>query len=90
MLFEQVYKSDKRSDANLRKHLASSSHQIRHVLFASQLNHDSKVEIPIVLPERKRELHTAAVNCILTDGLPFGVFRQPGMSRGSILTLALT
>ncbi|CAF3697558.1 unnamed protein product [Rotaria sp. Silwood1] len=35
----------------------------------------------LVSPERKRELHTAAVNCILRDGLALGVFRQPGMSQ---------
>ncbi|CAF4922896.1 unnamed protein product, partial [Rotaria sp. Silwood1] len=37
--------------------------------------------LSVVSPERKRELHTAAVNCILRDGLALGVFRQPGMSQ---------
>ncbi|CAF3601442.1 unnamed protein product [Rotaria sp. Silwood1] len=39
------------------------------------------VHVSVVSPERKRELHTAAVNCILRDGLALGVFRQPGMSQ---------
>ncbi|CAF4746859.1 unnamed protein product, partial [Rotaria magnacalcarata] len=45
------------------------------------MSDDSNVQVLLVSPERKRELHTAAVNCILRDGLAFGVFRQPGMSQ---------
>ncbi|CAF3559831.1 unnamed protein product [Rotaria sp. Silwood1] len=37
--------------------------------------------LSVISPERKRELHTATVNCILRDGLALGVFRQPGMSQ---------
>ncbi|CAF3642681.1 unnamed protein product [Rotaria sp. Silwood1] len=46
------------------------------------LTHSPKLYVlSVVSPERKRELHTAAVNCILRDGLALGVFRQPGMSQ---------
>ncbi|CAF3741681.1 unnamed protein product [Rotaria sp. Silwood1] len=79
----KVYQCSKNSDANLRKHLASSVHQVPNVLYASQTNDGSNVQVPIpgISPERKLELHTAAVDCILRDGLAFGVFRQPGMRR---------
>ncbi|CAF3948484.1 unnamed protein product [Rotaria sp. Silwood1] len=62
---------------------ASSVHQVPNVLYASQTNDGSNVQVPIpgISPERKLELHTAAVDCILRDGLAFGVFRQPGMRR---------
>lgn len=30
--------------------------------------------------ERKKELHAAAIECIVRDGLPFGTFRKPGMA----------
>ncbi len=65
----------------MRKHLASSPHQIPNVLFASQINDGLKLDIPIITPERKRELHAAAIDTIVQDGLPFGTFRRPGMSR---------
>ncbi|CAF3265381.1 unnamed protein product [Rotaria sp. Silwood2] len=80
-LCNNVYQCHKKSDANLRKHLASSLHQISNVLYASQMNDDSNIHPPIISSERKRELHTAAVNCILRDGLAFGVFRQSGMKE---------
>lgn len=38
-------------------------------------------EVPVITAERKRELHDAAVDCIIRDGLSFGVFQQPGMSQ---------
>jgi hypothetical protein len=81
LFFQQVYQCHKKSDANLRKHLASSFHQVPNVLYASQMNDDSNVQVPVISPERKYELHNAAVNCILRDGLAFRVFRQPGMSQ---------
>ncbi|CAF1561306.1 unnamed protein product [Didymodactylos carnosus] len=31
--------------------------------------------------ERKCDLHTAAINCIIQDGLPFDTFQRPGMSK---------
>lgn len=69
------------SDANLRKHLSGSSHQVPNVLFTSQMKRDSKQKGSNISRERKLELHTAAINCILRDGLPFGVFRRPGMTQ---------
>lgn len=42
---------------------------------------DSKSGTPLITSERRRDLHTAAVNCIIRDGLPFGLFRQPGMTQ---------
>lgn len=36
---------------------------------------------PNISPERIRELHEAAISCIIRDGHSFGLFRQPGMSQ---------
>ncbi|CAF2027220.1 unnamed protein product, partial [Rotaria magnacalcarata] len=58
----RVYQCHKKSDANLRKHLASLFHQVTNVLYASQLNDDSNVDVPVISPERKRESHTAAID----------------------------
>ena len=69
------------SDANLRKHLATLSHLVPNVLFTSQKKRSSKYKDPTISRERKIELHTAAINCIIRDGLPFGVFRRSGMSQ---------
>ena len=79
--FQKVYQCTKGSDANLRKHLASSLHQVPNILYTSQMSDDPKLQAPIISPERKRVLHAAAVDCILRDGLPFGLFRRPGMSK---------
>lgn len=32
-----------------------------------------------IRPEKKREYHDAALNCIVKDGRPFGEFRRAGM-----------
>jgi hypothetical protein len=57
-------------------------HKVPNVLFKSQINNYIKPEpITTISPDRKRELIDAAVDCILEDGLPFNVFRRPGMSR---------
>ncbi len=69
------------SDANLRKHLSSAVHQIPNVLFKSQINTNSKSDTTPISSERKEELYAAAVNCVVEDGLPFNVFRRPGMSK---------
>lgn len=70
------------SDANLRKHLASSIHKVPNVLFVSQTKTGAKTpHVPIIAPERKRELHAAAVQCIIRDGLSFRSFRNAGMSE---------
>lgn len=61
--------------------MASSTHKLKNVLFPSQLNSKSNSEEPIISPERIRQLHDAAVNCIIRDGHSFGLFRQPGMSQ---------
>ncbi|CAF3793323.1 unnamed protein product [Rotaria socialis] len=34
-----------------------------------------------IRPEKKREYHQAALNCIVTDGRPFGEFRRAGMVK---------
>ncbi|CAF4026770.1 unnamed protein product, partial [Rotaria sordida] len=34
-----------------------------------------------IKPEKKQEFHQAAIECIVTDGRPFGDFRRPGMLK---------
>ncbi|CAF3996868.1 unnamed protein product [Rotaria sordida] len=79
-LCEKVYKAAKNSDSNLRKHL-SSSHQISNVLYKSQINSYSKSISTTISSDRKDELHNAAINCVIEDGLPFDTFGRPGMSK---------
>ena len=61
--------------------MATSAHQFSDVLFNSQMDVGSKSEVPRITPERRRDLHAAAVYCIVRDGLPFDLFRQPGMAQ---------
>ena len=51
------------------------------MLFKSQIVDGSRSEVKTISTERKRELHDAAINCIVRDGLPFNTFRLPGMSQ---------
>ena len=70
------------SDANLRKHLASSIHKIPNVLFKSQMKKEEKTPlITILSSEHKRDLHAAAVQCVIRDGLSFRSFRNAGMEE---------
>ncbi|CAF4192665.1 unnamed protein product [Adineta steineri] len=55
------------------------------MLFASQKNDNSPLQVPILIPERTQQLHAAAVDCIIRDGLPFGIYRKPGMALTSDL-----
>ncbi|CAF1277726.1 unnamed protein product [Didymodactylos carnosus] len=75
------YRASKLSGSNLRKHLASSTHKIPNVLFKSQIEKVSQVIPPTISTERKCDLHTAAINCIIQDGLSFDTFQRPGMSK---------
>ena len=36
---------------------------------------------PAILPHLKKELDAAAVECIVKDGLSFGIFRRPGIQH---------
>jgi hypothetical protein len=56
-------------------------HQIPNMLFTSQKNDNSKSKVTNITAERTRELHDAAVDCIIRDGLPFGIFRYTGMAQ---------
>lgn len=47
-------------------------------MFNSQNNTDKSKSSNLSF-ERQHLLHEAAVDCILKDGLPFGIFRKPGM-----------
>ncbi|CAF1298723.1 unnamed protein product [Adineta steineri] len=75
------YKYNQFSDSNLRSHLGFM-HGLYSYLYPSQVkqreNHEKKDSI---LPHLKKELDTAAIECIVIDGLPFGTFRRPGMQR---------
>ena len=42
--FQKVYQCTKGSDANLRKHLASSLHQVPNILYTSQMSDDPKLQ----------------------------------------------
>ena len=50
------------------------------VMYTSQLQQRVPKLNPIK-PDRKLELDEAAIDCIITDGRPFGDFRRLGMSR---------
>jgi hypothetical protein len=52
---------------------------IPNVLFKSQINDNSNTHTKLLSTERKQELHRAAIDCIVEDGLPFNTFRRPGM-----------
>lgn len=51
------------------------------MLFRSQTKDKPDNVSTTVSAERKRQLHDAAVSCIVKDGLPFDTFRKPGMSE---------
>ncbi|CAF4047465.1 unnamed protein product [Rotaria magnacalcarata] len=67
------------NDCNLRSHLGRA-HNMFEVMYESQkrqrVSKSSKIR-----PEKKREYHQAALNCIVTDGRPFGEFRRAGMAK---------
>ncbi|CAF4130044.1 unnamed protein product, partial [Rotaria magnacalcarata] len=67
------------NDCNLRSHLGRV-HKMRDVMYSSQREQRAKTSNQIK-PEKKRELHEAALDCIITDGRPFGDFRRLGMSK---------
>jgi hypothetical protein len=50
------------------------------MLFKSQIHDNLKINTIPISSERKKKLYSAAVNCIIEDGLPFDTFRRPGMS----------
>jgi hypothetical protein len=50
------------------------------MLFESQRNQSVRNPKQIK-PEKKRELHEAAIDCIITDSRPFGDFRRLGMAK---------
>ncbi len=55
-------------------------HGLYAYLFPSQIKQREHLEKKSIFsPELKRELDTAAIHCILKDGLSFGTFRRSGM-----------
>ena len=50
-------------------------------MFKSQIKNYSKTNLITITSERKRELHDAAISCIIEDGLSFDTFRCSGMSK---------
>ncbi|CAF4044221.1 unnamed protein product, partial [Adineta steineri] len=80
---KKVYRASKFSDTNLRKHLASNLHNIPNVLYKSQIDNltTSTLRTSTIPIEKKKELHTAAINAIIQDGLPFDTFQKSGMSQ---------
>ncbi|CAF2985929.1 unnamed protein product [Rotaria socialis] len=56
-----------------------STSYMPEMLFESQGN-QSAANPKQIKPEKKRELHESAIDCIITDGRPFGDFRRLGMS----------
>ncbi|CAF2090095.1 unnamed protein product [Rotaria magnacalcarata] len=75
----KLIKISSNSDANLRSHLGRA-HNMPEMLFDSQRN-QSTANPKQIKPEKKRELHQAAIDCIITDGRAFGDFRRLGMSK---------
>ncbi|CAF1117725.1 unnamed protein product [Adineta steineri] len=67
------------SDANLRSHLGRA-HHMELLLFPSQ-RIQAMSNLKSIKPEMKRELDQAAIDCIITDGRPFGDFRRCGMLK---------
>lgn len=80
----KVYQAAPMSDSNLRLHLGTV-HGLQHFLFPSQkklsLVSTTATTDNSMSPNRRRELHAVAIECISDDALPFGIFRRPGMSR---------
>ena len=66
------------NEAGLRKHLGNV-HNMKHLFFKSQTGLSStKFEIN---PQETKKFHEAAINAIIQDGLPFGIFRKPGVAN---------
>ncbi|CAF0817450.1 unnamed protein product [Rotaria sordida] len=75
------YKYNPLSDTNLRSHLGFK-HGFCWYLYPSQIKQRENFEKKAsVLPHVKKQLDTAAIKCIVKDGLPFGTFRRPGMQN---------
>lgn len=55
-------------------------HDMPQVMFQSQIKQRDRKrgEVP---PDRRRELHKAAIACIIEDGRPFNEFRRKGMTK---------
>lgn len=67
------------SDSNLRLHLGTT-HGFTQFLFPSQRRLKPSNENDPLSRERRQELHSAAIDCIIDDSLPFGAFRRRGMA----------
>ncbi|CAF4459729.1 unnamed protein product, partial [Didymodactylos carnosus] len=74
------YKSDTYSDSNLRSHLGFQ-HGMHQYLFPSQLKQRERHQRKptIITHQVKQEFDAAAIQCIVDDGLAFGIFRRSGM-----------
>ncbi|CAF3309353.1 unnamed protein product, partial [Rotaria sp. Silwood2] len=68
-----------RNDCNLRSHLGRI-HNMVEVMYTSQ-RQQRATRSNQIKPEKKREFHEAAIECIIRDGRPFGDFHRPGMSK---------
>ncbi|CAM4823633.1 unnamed protein product [Rotaria magnacalcarata] len=67
------------NDCNLRSHLGRQ-HSMPELMYNSQ--RQQLIPKPSqIKPEKKRELHEAAIDCIITDGRSFNDFRRPGMDK---------
>ena len=58
------------------KHLGSK-HDMMDLCFESQ----RKSKKTLFNPKSKKILHKVAINAIISDGLPFGIFRKPGVAK---------
>ncbi|CAF2937419.1 unnamed protein product [Rotaria sp. Silwood2] len=78
---DREYKYNPFSDTNLRSHLGFK-HGFYCYLYPSQIKQRENIEKkPSILPHVKKKLDTAAIKCIVKDGLSFGTFRHPGMQH---------
>ncbi len=78
-LFEQSIRVSGYSDANLRSHLGRA-HRMHEVMYQSQIRQRVRKQTEIE-PKRRRELHKAAIDCIIEDGRPLNDFRRVGMQK---------
>jgi hypothetical protein len=53
---------------------------MKDLLYPSQ-RAQSMAKSKLITPEKRLELHEAAIDCIITDGRPFGDFRRLGMKK---------
>ncbi|CAF4505447.1 unnamed protein product [Didymodactylos carnosus] len=65
------------SDTNLRKHLGQ--HYPQYLYPSQRPKVKQKSTISTISSDRKKELDTAAISCIIRDGRPFGDLRRMGM-----------